>query len=72
MTRAAVCMLRLDFVGAWEQHSLVYLLLALYLWLGASYVVGRLTVSRQIVAGIVFASAAIIWWFVRLWRILAI
>lgn len=70
MTRAAACLLRLDFAGAWRMHPLVFVvagffLLAAWMWITGK---GNPLRQRRLLWGLTILFA--VWWGIRIFRFL--
>lgn len=70
MTRAAACLLRLDFAGAWRMHPLVFAAAGFLLFAAWMWVTGQGNPLRKKWLLRTFAALFALWWGLRILRFL--
>lgn len=70
MTRAAACLLRLDFAGAWRMHPLVFAAAGFLLFAAWMWVTGQGNPLRKKWLLRTFAALFALWWGFRILRFL--
>lgn len=70
MTRAAACLLRLDFAGAWRMHPLVFAVAGALLFAAWMWITGQGNPLRKRWLLWVLSALFAIWWGIRILRFL--
>ena len=69
MTRAALCLLKLDFEGAWEMHPFIYAMVILAIWFGWNrYVLKKRDMKDWFSAVVIVAIGMCIFYIWRMYR----
>lgn len=69
MTRAAFCVLRMDFSGAWEIHPFIYPIIALFIiFCFQRYILQKKNMQSVKKGVVVLAVAMIMFYLWRMWR----
>lgn len=66
ITRAALQLLRFDFLGAWQQNPLIYLLAFYIVLISIEYIAGKLGKNHLFFYGMTFAGVALLRWLIYL------